>query len=77
MNPVVEMLLVAVCVGAAVIFLITRIVAGMRRSALSGCGGSCRCGAGTPDEQDRLGKRIELIELGGSRGIGPGKTTRS
>ncbi|OWY71813.1 hypothetical protein B7486_09135 [cyanobacterium TDX16] len=76
MNPVVEMSLVAVCVGAAVIFLVARIVAGMRRSASSGCGGSCRCGAGTPDEQDRLGKRIELVELGGSAGIGSGKATR-
>lgn len=76
MNPLIEMSLVAICIAAAVIYLVRRIVSSMRRSALSGCGGSCRCEAGSPDEQDRLGKRIELVELGGLRGIGPGKGTR-
>lgn len=71
----VEMVIVTVCVGAAGAYLLLKIIRGLRNPASAGCGGSCGCGV-KPGMDDRLGKRIDLVQLGqdgketGAGGVG-------
>lgn len=62
-----EMIIVALVVGASAAYLGWRLYGAMR-GADGGCGGSCSCDSGGKDASRVLGRRVDLIQLGGEPG---------
>jgi hypothetical protein len=51
-------------VGLLVLVAVVHLVRRMARSADTGCGAGCGCHSARIAQEDRLGKQIDLIQLG-------------